>query len=293
MKLKIRLSIKIIVVLILTANYSDNICSQTRNNYAHDSLFKKNIYHRSLFGFSISPYFVEKAKTQSLTGNYPLTASGKYGLEVGVDYYINTNNNYSIVTGLHGGAGATNYKLFISENDFNPRFGSGNIDDNGKNVGGWGFYVSVPVWMEKRWVIKNNSFWKVMAGVNIRFYPVRYNAYGVEEIYSDGNGNQLKVLEIDALIGNNLRPWLNYNIGGGYSFLLPNNNYLQCNLVGNFSDKKIIDGTYQINVSGKPQSTGTYSANLSYIGLSFSYTATGAKKRVRKMLEEKMKKDSN
>ena len=125
--------------------------------------------------------------------------------------------------------------------------------------------------------------------MNIRYYPIRYYRNEIEEDYPDVSGNTVQVLKIDDLIGNNLRPWLNYNIGGGYSLLLQNNNYLQCNLVANFSGKKIIDGTYQINVTGKPQSTGTYSANWSYIGLSFSYILTGTNKRLRKMYEEKLK----
>jgi hypothetical protein len=261
--------------------------SQTSNNYSHDSLIITKFLRRSLFGFSVSPYLVNKAISQATTGEYHLNTSYKYGFEAGFDYYFNINNSYSLVIGLHGGAAATNYKLFILRNDFNPSLG-GDWDDNGQ-FANWGFYINVPFWIEKRWLTRSNNFWNIVAGVNVRYYPIRYSSYGIEEITSDVNGNEVKVLEIDALMGNNLRPWLNYNVGGGYSLLLRNNNYLQCNLLANFSNKKIVNGTYTINVTGKPQSTGKYSADMSYIGLSFSYILTGANKRMRKLYESKLK----
>lgn len=261
--------------------------SQARSNDSHDSLIKIINLNRSLFGFSISPYLVDKARTHSMAGNYSLQAIYMYGFEAGPNYHININHSYSVVIGIHGGAAATNYKLFIRRSDFNPNLG-GDVNDNGQLTSEWDFYMNMPIWIEKRWFMKNNSFWNFVAGVNMRYYPIRYYRSGVEEEYQDVNGNRVTVLKIDAVIGNNLRPWFNYNIGGGYSVLLRNNNYLQCNLVANFSGKKIIDGTYQINVTGKPQSTGTYSANWSYVGLSFSYLFTGANKRMRKLYESKL-----
>ncbi|MEO8853224.1 MAG: hypothetical protein ABI359_05570, partial [Ginsengibacter sp.] len=157
--------------------------------------------------------------------------------------------------------------------DFTPNLGF-NVNEDGQLSSEWDFYMSVPIGLEKRWFTKNGSFWNAVAGVNVRYYPIRYYGDILGVNYPDINGDNVGVLEIIDSIGNNLRPWLNYNIGGGHSFLLRNNNYLQCNLLANFSNKKMVDGAYTINVSGKPPSTGTYSANLSYIGLSFSYIFT-------------------
>jgi hypothetical protein len=286
METRISLKLKIIIVLILMASCPAIIFSQTRSNYSNDSLPSNRYPGRSLFGFSISPYIVNKAKATPQSGAYHLKTLYKHGFEAGADYHIHINNCYSVIVGLHGGATATNYKLFIPGSDFNPSIG-GNWNEYGPAE--WAYYMSVPIWIQKRWFAGSNGFWNVVAGVNVRYYPMRYSPYGLGEIISDVNGNQINLLEINATMGNNLRPWLNYNIGGGYSLLLRNHNYAQCNLVANFSDKKIIDGTYQINVSGKPQSTGTFSANMSFVGLSFSYTSTGTNKRLRKILEEKMK----
>lgn len=271
--------------------FSNSIALHAEQNVdLQKETISKVFFKGNYVGFSISPYIVNKAKTQPLTGNYHLNTSYKHGFEAGPDLYIPINNSYSLVTGLHGGAAATNYILFIPGSDFNPSMGT-DVDDRGKGptTGLWGYYISVPILIQKRWLTGNKSFWNAVVGVNIRYYPLRYSVYGIEEIYLDANGDQINVLEIDASFGNNLRPWLNYNIGGGYSILLRNNNYLQCNVLANFSDKKIVNGTYTINVSGKPQSTGTYSANLSYVGLSLSYTFTGANKRLRKLYESRLK----
>lgn len=279
---------KVIFVILFIVSCIQNSFSQDRDNFTRDSLIRISHIGRSSFGFTISPYVVNKAKTQSITGNYHLKTPYEYGFETGPNYLISINNSYSILVGLHGGAAERNFELFIPKDNFNPNL-KFDVYENGQLTSEWDFYMSIPIWIEKRWLTKSKSFWSFLSGVNIRYYPKRYYRNGLEIDYADVNGNNVKVLEINDSIGNNLRPWLNYNIGGGYSFLLRNNNYLQCNLQANFSFKKIVNGTYYINVTGKPQSTGTYSANLSYIGLSFSYIFTGSNKRLRKMYEENLK----
>lgn len=257
-----------------------------------DSLFKselqKGILGRRSLSFSIMPYIVNKAKATPLSGAYHLKTIYMNGFEAGPDYYFNISKYYSILVGIHGGAASRNFKLFISKTDFNPNL-KFDVNEYGAPNREWDFYMSLPLWIEKRWMNKRGCFWNLICGVNLRYYPIRNVGDELGVIYPDLNGNNVDVLEINNSIGNNLRPWLNYNIGGGHSILLGNNNFLQCNLLANFSNKKMVNGTYQINVTGKPQSTGTYSANLSYIGLSFSYIFTGANKRLRKIYESKMK----
>ncbi len=254
--------------------------SQIFDTSGIDTKTTRNATWKSGISFSILPYFVNKAKATPLSGAYHLKTIYRHGFEAGADYHIHINNSYSVIAGLHGGAAATNYKLFIPGSDFNPGIGG---DWKEYGIAEWAYYISIPIWIQKRWFAGSNGFWNASAGVNVRYYPLRYSPYGFGEYITDVNGNQIEVLEIDATMGNNLRPWLNYNIGGGYSLLLRNHNYLQCNLLANFSNKKIIDGSYQINVTSKPQSTGTFSANMSYVGLSFSYIFTGANKKSRKL----------
>src|SRR5665213_189229 len=131
MTIRIGLKLKIIIILIFAANYPNNIFSQSMSGNSDDAIISKKVHSRSSFGFSLAPYLVNKAKTQSLTGNYHLRTGYKHGFEAGPDLYIPIKNNYSIQIGLHAGGAATNYKLFIPGSDFNPSLG-GNVDDNGK-----------------------------------------------------------------------------------------------------------------------------------------------------------------
>ncbi|HEV8082836.1 MAG TPA: hypothetical protein VGP55_06530, partial [Chitinophagaceae bacterium] len=90
-------------------------------------------------------------------------------------------------------------------------------------------------------------------------------------------------------VGNNLKPWINFNVGGGYSIFLSNYNFLRVNLTANFSATKVVNFNYTIDVSGKPQSSGTYSANLSYVGLSINYIFTGVNKRLLRFYKRNIK----
>jgi hypothetical protein len=281
-------NLKFIIAVVLIFISCHNAFSQKEKNYTDSSRPATVLFGTSAMSFSISPYLANKAKTQFLSGNYPLKTLYMPGFEAGINYHVHLNKNYSIIFGLHGGAAARNFKLFISKTDFNPNLNF-DVNEDGQLTGEYDFYASMPVWVEKRWFKTNNSFWSVAVGINVRFYPIRYQRDLLLLSYQNVNQDQIEVLEINALIGNNLRPWLNYNLGGGYAFLLRNNNYLQAELVANLSGKKVVNGSYSINVSGKPQSSGKYSANLSYVGLSFSYIFTGANKRLRKLYEEKIK----
>ena len=278
---------KFIVLFILIFKNPISIYAQTAHDLKNDKISNVLFTHPFL-SFSVSPYIVNKVKATPISGNYHLKTVYQEGVEAGADYHFNFNKNYSLIVGLHGGAAARGFKLFITRSDFNPNL-KFDVNETPQTNRIWDFYINAPIWIEKRWLMKNNNFWSVLFGANVRYYPIRNFGEGFGVNYPDVNGNYVQVVNINDSIGNNLRPWVNYNIGGGYSFLLQNNNFLQFNLLANFSNKKMVNGVYQINVTGKPQSTGTYSANLSYVGLSLSYIFTGANKRLRKIYESKMK----
>jgi hypothetical protein len=276
-----------LLLFFLICKNPDFIYAQKSDPFKDDQ--KSNILlTHSFLSFSVSPFIVNKAKATPVSGNYHLKTIYMEGIEAGPNFHFNFNKSYSLIVGLNGGVAARNFKLFISRSDFTPNL-KFNVDENTRTNSIWDFYISAPIWIEKRWLVKSYNFWDVLLGGNVRYYPRRYYREGVGINYPDVNGNYVLVLDIEDSIGNNLRPWLNYNVAGGYSILLHNNNYLQCNLLANFSCKKMIEGTYRINVTGKPQSVGRYSANFSYLALSFNYIFTGANNRLRKTYEGKMK----
>ena len=255
------------------------------------NFIKKNIpkvlFHGSWFGFYLSPYSAEIGKPIRQSGPYSLSAANIPGIEAGANYFINFNKDYSLIVGAHVGFSGRDFKLFIPKSDFNPNL-QNDINFRGALTKDYDIYLSAPIWAERRWAGKNNSTWNVDAGINVRFDP-NEEGYGYDYGGFDVNGQYVPVLSMDGYIGNNWKPWINFNIGGGYSLFLSNYNFLRINLLANFSATKVVNFNYTIDVTGKPQSTGTYSANLSYVGLSFSYIFTGANKRLLKLYERNMK----
>lgn len=247
---------------------------------------EQTLYSGSHFSLSLIPHLTQKAKTTRNTGTYAIGSSNMEGLEVGANYHINFSKSYSLLIGLHGGASGRNHRLFIPKEDYTPQL-EHDVDDWGVMTRVFDFYLSAPVLVEKRWQHRGNNYWNLNAGVNVRYYP---EDIGDESAYlqADVNGQMVKVFSLDATVGNELKPWLNYNLGGGYSWLLGNNNFLRLNLLANFSPVKMVRGGYQINVTGKEPTTGTYSANLSYLGLSVNYIFTGSNKRLRKLYEKEL-----
>ena len=246
----------------------------------------KVLFKGNYFAFYLSPYMSQKAKTIRQSGPFALGAAHDLGIEAGGNYFINFSNNYTLITGAHVGFSGRNFKLFISKGDFTPNL-QDNINFMGRPTKDYAIYLSVPMWIERRWPGNKNNTWNVDAGINLRFEPddafYFYDFGGI-----DINGQYNQVLKMDGEVGNNLKPWLNYNISGGYSMFLSNYNFLRINLLANFSATKIVNFNYTIDVTGKPQSTGTYSSNLSYIGLSINYILTGTNKRLVKLYERGM-----
>jgi len=80
----------------------------------------KVLYKGSYISFYLSPYISKKPECVKQSGIYSLNASKSCGLEVGGNYFINFNENYSLMVGAHAGYSARNFKLFISKSDFDP-----------------------------------------------------------------------------------------------------------------------------------------------------------------------------
>jgi hypothetical protein len=163
--------------------------SQNTIEEVSNSAIKNSFYNRSFLSFSISPYIVNKAKAAPSSGSYRLHNLYMPGFEAGPDYHISINKNYSIIIGLHVGAAARNYNLFISKADFTPNL-QNDIVANGALTRREDFYICAPIWLEHRWFIKKNNFWDAILGVNIRYYPIpNQNVVDQSAGYQDANGN--------------------------------------------------------------------------------------------------------
>ncbi len=238
----------------------------------------RQLFKPSHIGFTVVPFLVRKAKISEQKGAYSPGSDIMTGIEGGAEYRINFKTDYSLVAGVHGVVSGRDYTLKIPKEDFILPL-KYDIDVSATQSRLYDFCLAVPIWMEKRWRTKNNNHWNITAGINVRFFYGRlFEEDGAYGYYI--NQQPLRVFDMNLKVGNDAWPWINYNIGGGYSFRLRNQNFLRLNLMTNLSGFKPVRGAYTIDVTGKALSTGRYTADMSYAGLSVSYILTRAKKQL-------------
>jgi hypothetical protein len=242
-----------------------------------------NIFKHNHVSFTAATNWIKKAKTESTGGPYQIGSKAMRGWEAGFNYHINFNKSYSLIIGLHGLASPRTHTLFVPKEDFTPPLQEDYVENKlyNKTID---MYFYLPILFEKRWFSKNNNHWNLNAGVAVGFYP--------DEIYEGWGGwsgsiPQQPVVTKDLLVTSNFKPWMNYMITAGHNWTLSNSNILRVNLQANFTSFSLAKGDYEIAVTGKPISNGTYESRLSGTGISVQYILTSS----RKVLVRKYKKE--
>lgn len=247
---------------------------------------KKTLYKEPLFSVTLTPGLVEQAHIERKTGQYQLSAKPSLFIETGIDYRQTLQQNLLFVTGLRGIAFGRNAIFKVPIKDINPN-GYQEPYPPIKNKD-FDLVISVPLLLEKRWEIKANKSAYVQAGINFR-YSLGYEVNDYTHVFTDSNNHMVEVFILELNSNNNKKPWINYTIGGGYGWLLKNYNILKAFFVTNISFNQFVKGTYQINIPGKPLTTGTYGVTGSSIGIIISYGFTGLNKQAVREYEKKNK----
>ena len=250
-----------------------NCSAQQTKSYSKEA---NVIFVRKHIGFTIIPLFTEKAVITKNIDKYWIHSTPLAGFEAGFNEYIHLNKNHSIMIGMFLGAFARNFNYAIPGQEFNPP-ASEYVTTNGAASREFNFTGSIPALFEKRWFKKNNNFWNANIGFTVRYTPKEY--FTEDDIW---NWNYV-FYHLDFIVNPHRAFWLNYNIGGGYSWILKNKNIFKANLVGNMSFTSFAKGNYQFTLPNQPVIIGNYEVKGSYIGLSFSYVLTGANKILRKI----------
>ena len=224
------------------------------------------IFSRRHYSFSIIPFLDQKADITKNIDKYWIHSTIMHGFEAGFRRYSHLGKNHSLVIGLFFGAFGRNFNYDIPGSEFNPPY-AGNITSNTAASREFNFMGSIPILFEKRWFMKNQNFWTAEIGLTIRYTPSMEEGIGAV-----ANNNDF--LEMDLTTNPSKRPWLNYNGGVGYSWILKNNTIFKTALVLNISFTPYIEGDYQFTLSNQPVVQGHYQAKGSYIGLSFDYVFT-------------------
>jgi hypothetical protein len=234
--------------------------------------------------FESSGLTVLRAKLKNQSGNYPAKTSFAPGLALGFKYQINFNNNYGLILGPEAILTGRNFIVSFNKNDFSPPL----INDY--NLKGVNSYVpdlilSFPVMIEKRKLYAANKYiffdgglrFNVSTGADFDIFSIVL--LNTNNVFYDAGG-------VDVYANNDAKPWVSIPLNAGHAWLLKNNNLLQLSICSNISFTKYVNGTYTINIPGRPLTQGQYSSTGSFVGLSLNYIFTNANYRIRKAYEK-------
>lgn len=226
------------------------------------------IFARPHYSFTIIPLLDQKASITKNIDRYWIHSTVMHGFEAGFSRYSHFDKEHSLLVGLFFGAFSRNFNFAIPGTLFNPPL-NGDFTSNTALSREFNFTGSIPVLFEKRWFTQKNSFWDMNIGVTLRYTPWEEEP----EAYFYG---QTKYLDLQLTQNSNKGPWLNYDLGGGHSWILKNHHIFKVSLLGSLSLTPLVKGTYQFTIPNEPIVEGQYEANASYVGLSLSYVVTGA-----------------
>jgi hypothetical protein len=237
------------------------------------------IFSKNHISISITPYIAEQAAVgRSNTNNYNIHSSSQPGIEAGLNYHLNFNEPYAFIFGIKAGIIGRDVQYRIPKEDFDPPAEKDLFFDGAFSKSMDVSYTSLQLLLQRRWVRAERGYWNIDAGVNLRYSLDNSLLY--VGTYVPNSSDTLFGTKL--YFGNNRKPWLNYNLGGGYSWVLKKRNILQVNLHTNLSFIQFVKGSYRFTVPNKPVETGSYGIKGSFIGLSFSYIFTGARKKLQK-----------
>jgi hypothetical protein len=254
-----------------------------RDDFLNNYIFKGNHIQ-----FNFSTLSVLKARLKTKTGSYPIKTKSALGLSIGFKYQKNFNNTYSLIIGPDAAILGRNFLANFNKNDFSPSL----IQDY--NIKGIDSYlstlvISLPILIEKRWFYAKTKHLFTNAGIRFNFSTgADFDIFSIE--LKNTNNALYDAGGIDVYANNNAKPWITFPLNAGHSWLLKNNNLLQLSICSDISFTKYVNGTYKIDIPGKPLTSGGYSSTGSYIGLSMNYVFTNANYRIRKAYEKKMQK---
>ena len=241
--------------------------SQAQNRDDLNKIFSKGHY-----SFTLVPFLDQKASITKNIDKYGTHATVMHGFEAGFSRYSHLDEDLSVIVGIFFGAFGRNFNYAIPGNELVPPKDGYLIMEKALSRE-FDFVGSVPIRLEKRWFAHGNKFWDAQFGLTIRYTPT------IEEYDADiWNGNY-EYFQMHLVTNPKKGLWLNYDLGGGYNWILKNNNILKTGLVLNMSFTSFVKASYQFTLANQPKVEGSYEVKGSYIGLSFGYLFTRTSKR--------------
>jgi hypothetical protein len=224
--------------------------------------------HRNSFSISIGLGFSAKAIIKRETGEYNIRSTPQPMWEAGGFLQNDLNNNLFFKTGLMVTISMRNASFHAPAHEINPFGYSDNFPALTANDVDFG--ISVPAILEKDWFINDSKMAYILWGLNLR-YSFGFDEDSYDNYLTDTAGQRVDVFSLNLNSNNHKKPWLTGNVGGGYGWILRNNDMIKVGLVANISISKIVRGNYEINVPGHPISSGGYAVKGNYLAIAVGY----------------------
>ncbi len=204
-------------------------------------------------------------------------ASNFISLAAGIDYCCHFNESFSLITGLHGLWHGSNFTFFVSGKNFQPELGYDLIERGPTSGDLQQGLISLQSTIEKRWFTKKEKIWSTGLGLALNYSPnTTYDNY--YSVLQNGQWVNYAWMGYDA--NNQSRPFFSAHAMVGYYWRIGKTNFLTTNLVIDYSFTYFAKGSYSFHIPGKPEVTGEYKIDGSYIGLDIGYNFTKRKKHL-------------
>lgn len=225
-----------------------------------------------------------KARMVNATGTHPVRSANAPGVLAGISYTINFNQRQSMIFGPEATIAGRNFITSISKNEFSPPL----TEDF--NLSKWRSLMLVavfrfPLQYQHRWMYGKTKYLFAEAGASLN-YSIGADFYSSSITLQNTSNDFFNAGGVDLNENNEQLPWVSFPINVGHAWLLKNNCVVQLMVCSTVSFTKFVDGSYTIDIPGKPITTGSYSSTGSYIGLSARYVFTNANYRIRKAYEK-------
>jgi hypothetical protein len=227
------------------------------------------------FRVSIRPALARKARVTP-NETYDPGASNFISLGAGIDYCYHINELFSLISGLHGLWHGSNFTFFVSGKNFQPELGYDLIEE-GPTAGNLQHgLISLQSTLEKRWFSKKERIWSTGLGLALNYSPT--TTYD-NDYYVFHNGQLVNYAWMGYDANNQSKPFLSAHAMVGYYWKIAKADFLVTNFVIDYSFTYFAKGSYSFHIPGKPEVTGEYKIDGSYVGLDISYSFSKRKRK--------------